>query len=481
MLSSSREEIVEVFDALDADLDHARELSFDALTTPERLALLERLETVRRRLPAIEHGLINQISEQAGETELGGRLPRALSDRLRITRGEAGRRVAEAADLGRRRALTGQPLPPLLTKTAQAQRDGRLGDGHVRVIRDFLRRLPVSVDAETRENSEARLAKLATRFRPDELAKLAQRLMDYLHPDGDYTDEERARRRGLTLGNQDVDGMSKLTGWLTPEARATLDAVLAKLAAPGMCNPDDQTPVIDGTASEETAQRDTRSTAQRQHDGLNAALRAVLCSGKLGQHNGLPASIVVSTTLKELESAAGKALTGGGSLLPMNEVIRLARHAHHYLALFDQGKAIGLYHTKRLASSGQRIVLYAKDRGCTRPGCDVPGYQCEVHHITSYAACRTTDVNNLTFACGQDHSLVEPGGWTTRKRASGNIAWIPPPHVDHGQPRTNSFHHPEKLLADGDDSPLGRQAARPAGGRRSATAPQPRRGQAPPR
>jgi hypothetical protein len=58
-------------------------------------------------------------------------------------------------------------------------------------------------------------------------------------------------------------------------------------------------------------------------------------------------------------SAAGKALTGGGSLLPMSEVIRLARHAHHYLAIFDGGKAVGLYHTKRLASSGQRIVIRA--------------------------------------------------------------------------------------------------------------------------
>jgi hypothetical protein len=45
----------------------------------------------------------------------------------------------------------------------------------------------------------------------------------------------------------------------------------------------------------------------------------------------------------------------------MSDVIRLARHAHHYLAIFDRGKAIGLYHTKRLASPGQRIVLYAPD------------------------------------------------------------------------------------------------------------------------
>ena len=34
--------------------------------------------------------------------------------------------------------------------------------------------------------------------------------------------------------------------------------------------------------------------------------RAVLASGKLGQHNGLPVSIIVSTTLAELEFAAGQ-------------------------------------------------------------------------------------------------------------------------------------------------------------------------------
>jgi hypothetical protein len=129
-----------------------------------------------------------------------------------------------------------------------------------------------------------------------------------------------------------------------------------------MGNPEDHAPVIDDTADDETIARDARSNAQRHHDGLNAALRALLASGKLGQHNGLPATIIVTTNLKDLESAASKALTGGGRLLPMSDVIRLARHAHHYLAIFDEGKAIGLYHTRRLASPGQRIVLYAN--GC---------------------------------------------------------------------------------------------------------------------
>jgi hypothetical protein len=45
---SDREAITAAFDRLDAADDQIAALSFDALTTPELLALLERLETNRR-------------------------------------------------------------------------------------------------------------------------------------------------------------------------------------------------------------------------------------------------------------------------------------------------------------------------------------------------------------------------------------------------------------------------------------------------
>jgi Domain of unknown function (DUF222) len=451
MRSSSREEIVEVLDALRAAHKRARDLTFDVLTTPERLAVLENLEQMRRGQPAIEHALINQLAEQADPTELGGKLAPALANRLRISRAEASRRVHEAADLGPRRALNGEPLEPVLPATAEAQRNGELGAGHVAVIRSFFHRLPDFVDLETRATAEVQLARLAGEHRPDELAKLADKLTDCLNPDGDFTDHDRARRRGLTIGKQDLDGMSPISGYLTPEARATIDAVFAKLAAPGMCNSADEQPCTSGTPSQAAIEGDTRSAGQRNHDALLAAARALLASGELGQHNGLPASIIVTTTLDELEKGTGRGLTGGGTLLPMSDVIRLGSHAHHYLAIFDNGKALALYHTKRLASPAQRIVLYAKDRGCSFPGCDVPGYLCEVHHRDPYALHPVTDINELTFACGPNHQLAEHG-WTTRKNSHGQTEWIPPPHLDHGQPRVNTFHHPEKLLrAEEDD------------------------------
>jgi hypothetical protein len=439
------------FDALDAAVDGVAALDFDALSTPQRFGFLARCERARRRLPAVEHPLINQLAREATPEELGGKLSHALAEWTLISRAEAGRRIREAADLGPRRGLTGEPLSPVLAATAAAQRAGKLGAGQVAVIRRFYHQLPGWVDHSTREQAEARLAKEGSQFRPEQLAGLADTLADCLNPDGTFTDEDRARRRGLTLGNQQADGMSQLGGWLTPEARATFEAVVAKLGAPGMCNPTDDTPVVDGPPTQDAIDKDSRSPAQRNHDALLAALRALLASGQLGAHNGLPASIIVTTTLGELEAAAGCGLTGGGTIVPMSDVIRLARHAHHYLAIFDTGKALALYHTKRLASPGQRIVLYARDRGCSAPGCTVAGYYCEVHHVTDYAKCRTTDINDLTFGCGPHHRLLRPGGWTTRKRANGDTEWIPPPHLDRGQPRTNTFHHPEKLLRDGDD------------------------------
>ncbi|KQH76084.1 hypothetical protein AO501_18445 [Mycobacterium gordonae] len=438
MASSTREEIIEAFNALDAAVDRLCDLTFDALTTTEFLRGMERLEKVHRRMRTPQHTLINHLKTQATEEELGGKLPAALAERLRITKADANRRIAEADDLGPRRALTGEQLAPLLTATAQAQRRGLIGDAHIKVIRDFIAHLPSTVDVGTWEAAEKDLAGKACDFRPDQVAKYAHELMALLHPDGDYTEEERARTRGLTLGPQQYDGMSRLSGLITPELRALLEAAWAKLAAPGAGIPDGDT--------------DTRSQPQRNHDAIITAIRELFASGELGTHNGLPVSIIVTTTLKDLEAGAGRARTGGGTRIPLPTLIGWAATSHHYLAVFDGAKPLALFHAKRFANLAQRLMLLAKDGGCTRPGCDVPGYHAQVHHASGWTNTHVTDIHDLTLACGIDNRLAEKG-WTTRKNANSDTEWLPPAHLDHGQPRINTFHHPEKLFAPDDDEP----------------------------
>jgi hypothetical protein len=428
-------------------------LSFTALSPPEVLTVQRRLEKGYRSQPAVDHKLINQLISQSTPTELGANSwPKVLSEGLQISKAEADRRIKLAELLGPRTAMTGEALPPRLPNTAAAQARGQIGSEHVRIIEKFFADLPGYIDGQTREQAEADLARIASGLGPTQFRAAAERLAFLLNQDGDLPDDaERARRRYFTIEKQGVDGMSRFHGLLDPEARATIDAVLAKLAAPGMCNPDDEAPCVDGEPAEEAVRGDYRSQGQRNHDALKAMGRSVLASGELGKHNGLPATIIVSTTLQDLQSAAGMAVTGGGTLLPMSDVIRLASQSNHYLVIYDKHTREPLYcgRAKRFATPGQRIVLHSLERGCTRPGCTAPGYWSQVHHVDGWvAADGETNINKLTLACGPDNRLVEEGGWITRKRKDGRTEWIPPPHLDSGQDRVNKYHHPEEYLVD---------------------------------
>ena len=147
----------------------------------------------------------------------------------------------------------------------------------------------------------------------------------------------------------------------------------------------------------------------------------------------------------------------------MSEVIRQASSAHHYLAVFDKHTEEPLYlgRERRFASKGQRIMLYAKHRGCTRPGCPAPAYHSQVHHAAAdWSDDGQTDITDLTLACGPDNRRVKRGGWRTRQRKDGRTEEIPPPQLDAGQARVNNFHHPERYLIPDRGSRWGPNSAR---------------------
>ena len=442
---SNMSSIVAALDALDQAVEALGGADLDSLGAAERYRVLERLETLQRRQRATSSALV------CGLEQVDGCPPPfiALADVLRISRREARRRIRDAEQLAPRITITGQPVPPVLPATATAWGAGLLDGEHLKVIQSFIRDLPADIRPPAVEAAEEFLAEKATELRPDQLEKLAARLALTLNPDGKFSDEDRARQRGFLWCGQRPDGTSigKLTA--TPELRAYLDAWFAKFAAPGMCNPDDELPVTDGEPSEETAQRDSRGHAQRQHDALTALVRGQLGDPALGQHNGLPVTVVVSTNLQQLQSGTGHAVTAAGTLLPIRDLIRMASHAWHYLCVFDRHSERALYlgRSKRIATADQRIVLCARDRGCSAPGCDIPGYLCEVHHVDEWSDGGLTDIDALTFACKPHHGLITPGGWNTRKRTDGTTEWLPPPDLPFNG-GTNDYHHPERLLGD---------------------------------
>ncbi|MEV0670027.1 DUF222 domain-containing protein [Mycobacterium sp. NPDC050441] len=463
------------------------DIDFTGFDTAELLAIQSGREEQARTQALIDHRLQSALMARTSPPEVGGKSwTDVLATRMRISRKEASRRVSAAADLGPRYSLTGEILEPLLPACAQALRSGSINTEHITIIRDTLAEAEKYVSAAELAQIESDLVTAATRDTPETLKAAADKLLYLLNQDGDGPDVA-AHLRGLRIGKQDADGLVHVEGWLDPEAASYLTTVTGVWGAPGINNPDDPEPLHNPTPNpletpadspetdaaepsatearaerdtspeqEQAANRDTRTQSQRNHDAFKVALRELLMSKRLGQHGGLPVTVVVSTTLAELEAGAGIAVTGSGIRMPMNDLIRLASHSIHYLTVYRHHTAEPLYmaRTTRLATKAQRLLLYNRDRGCTRPGCTAPADCCQVHHAKAdWRHGGQTDAPDLALSCGPDNRLVGLGWTTSIDPDTGRIHWHPPPLMDTGQDTLNHHFHPEELLVPPDSPP----------------------------
>jgi hypothetical protein len=457
MDAATQDQVTADLDAIDAALTRLRHTSTDLVGNAFRIEIAQRLEQHNR----VNHGLSYRILGELFDppdghddpaSVPGVRVRDQLRKRLRITPAELRRRVKLAARIRPRRTLTGAPLPPELPVLAKAVEAGDVGDDHIREVCKALDVLPHRVSMADKEKAERVLVDHATTQDSAFVAAVGRRIADVLNPDGLFDDRDRANRRGLVLGRQGPDGMSRLSGWLTPEARSYLEAIRAAVR-PGRRHPDTDQPVVD-------AQTDTRTASQRLHDAFALTLKAGIGSGELGSHRGIPVTVIVTTTLADLEQAAHAvvdpavampppARTGGGSKLPMRDLIRMASHSIHYLAVFDEhsGRPLYLGRSKRIATADQRIICYGRDHGCTRPNCPVTGYDSEVHHAPGWHPDGRTDADKLFFACGADNTRAEDDDLSTTVTGHGRLAWT----EGTGPPQINHLHHPEELLDDGGD------------------------------
>ncbi|MHA3020545.1 DUF222 domain-containing protein [Mycobacterium sp. BMJ-28] len=438
--------------ALRSAFDAFAASDFESLTHAELMAVMDEYEALTCQLPATSHRLLARLQADTTASEMGAKSWNAvLRIRWRLSTAEAGRRLGEAAELGPRRTVTGEPLQPVLAAVAVAQAAGLINADHVKVLRDAVDRLPGFVDTTTREQFEVDLVRVAVGVGPKELRETAELRLFLLDQDGpDPGDAERERKRGFSIAKQGRGGTASVTGTLSPEAMAVWEVLFARFAAPGMCNPDDEEPCTFGTPTQAQIDNDHRTLAQRQHDAMIAVGRIALMSGDLGQLNGLPVSVIIRTTLQDLESRAGIGVTGGGTKIPVKDVIRMASHANHHLAVFDKatGSALNHFRARRVATPAQRVMLIARDGGCTKPCCTVGAYGCQAHHaVADWAHGGNTNVDEMALACPPDNRMVDRnGGYTTTINRRGEVEWHPPPALENGQQRINYHHRPELLL-----------------------------------
>jgi hypothetical protein len=445
----ARERIDAALDAIDAAHAVLRDTSSDVVGNDFRVDVAERLETQDRANRGLMYRFFAEIAEPPDGNECIPAVRGMLWARLRVTPREIVRRFKLAARIRPRRSLTGPPVQPELPELAAAVEAGAVGEDQIRAVCQAVDVLPACVSPTDVAEAERTLVQHATKLDAGVVTKLGQRIADYLNPDGLFNDNDRLRRRGLHLGPQGPDGMSRLSGLLDPEARAYFEAVEAAVR-PGRHQPDCAEPEA----------RDQRTPAQRCHDALKLGLEAAIASGKLGVHRGHPVTVIATTTLADLNQAAHAVVdpsipmpapANTGARLPMRDLIRMAAKAIHYLAVFDDHTSRPLYlgRQKRVATADQRLICYARDRGCTRPNCLEPGYRCEVHHSPDWAQGGRTDADKLFFACGCDHGAASRGEWHTVVTGSGRLGWTD----GNGPPEINRAHHPDELLRGDPDPP----------------------------
>ncbi|WNG83500.1 DUF222 domain-containing protein [Mycobacterium sp. ITM-2016-00316] len=471
--------------AYTASVDALLTADVDACSHRDLLTAFADVETTTQRVPMLQYAILARLQREATPAELGATSwTKLLTLRTRMSKGRAHKLLTRAAQLAPRRTLQGQDMAPEWEHTAAALSRGAFGEEHLEVIRKFFNALPATVDPITRSHAEQSLVTAAADLDPHSLTVLAIHLLALLHPDGEEPADAAARKAGLHLGSQQPDGLSYLSGWVTPKLRAMIEPILAKFSergrhpAPEPGPTEAQPPLFDEPEPEphpeleQPASEDNpspphhedprpplldaqwRSKAHYLHDAVEAAFDLLLRSQTLGRLNGLPTTVVITTTLQELHAGAGYAVTGGGSVLPMRDLIAMAAAgAYHYLAVFDGHTSMALHlgRAQRCATGAQKLALFGRERGCTCPGCDAAFYDTQAHHgHKDWKHGGQTNIDDLTLACGPANQMIEDTGWSTRRRPDGRFEWIDP---TTGRAHLNNLHHPERLLAPREDDP----------------------------
>lgn len=252
-----------------------------------------------------------------------------LADRLTLTAGQARRRVRHAHMVSVPPAENGDPVRPAACPCAAFElHAGAITPEHLDILDRFSDQLPERLAAEPDlwERMESLIVGFAAgspgsdgeETAPPQTSlacsRLATELLERLDPDGRYVAEsDRQRRRRLTVGKPDVDGMSRIGGWLHPQLRELLMVVLEKYGAPG---------VEDPFRDRFNFGDDDRTSGQRDHDALLVGIRELLCGG-IGTHRGLPAVLIATATLGQILSLSGQADTATGGKIPVDQALSL--------------------------------------------------------------------------------------------------------------------------------------------------------------
>ena len=426
-------------DSLDVAVEHLIKLVDDGaladLGAFGLVAMLQSLERVRNKLPVVDRAMIQHGTEQGVPAVLSERtMTRVLTNGIRISIGEASRRVRAAEHLADRTSMTGEPLEPIRPHLAAAQRDGSVTPDQVALIDTALRKVK-HCDPEAIEAGERLLVQHATQLSYHDLDRVAARLVEAIDPDGILpADEAEHRLRRFVHLTHRKDGSWAGDFRLTPDVGQKLAALLGPLTKPQTTRFDTEAdPGTDEPASKHVV-ADERTRGQRQHDALAAVLDAALRTPDLPATGGTPTTLLLTLSWEDFLNEHGTGHYADGTPVSGRTARQLADQADIAVCFTNaKGAVLDLWRTRRIATTAQTLALIARDAGCSFPGCDVAPQWCERHHVIAWYDGGNTNLTNLTLVCSYHHHQFAQRGWQCVINTDGLPVWIPPKWIDPRQ------------------------------------------------
>ncbi|MFE5504980.1 DUF222 domain-containing protein [Amycolatopsis japonica] len=351
-----------------------------------------------------------------------------LADVARISLGDAQDMVNRALALNPSPSVGGE-VAVFAPATAAAAEDGALGEQHIDLILEILRKIPSEVPVEDRAGAEKILADLARDAGPKQIAEAGADLLAHLDPDGNEPkDPEPAPPRREVFVERRKDGFWKLSGLLDPETGARTAAALDAYAA--------KRPV------DEFGQADHRTLPQRRGDAWAELLDlAIACPDQPGT-SGYRTLVHVTVGLDALKTGLGTAcLDFVGRITAREARLAACDCLMIPVVLGAASEPLDVGRMKRFVTPGQRRALNIRDGGCAFPGCHRAPKHCHAHHIRHWADGGPTDLRNLVLLCSFHHRLIHHGDWQVRMAPEGIPEFVPPQYLDPLQvPRRNTLH-----------------------------------------
>jgi hypothetical protein len=124
--------------------------------------------------------------------------------------------------------------------------------------------------------------------------------------------------------------------------------------------------------------------------------------------------------------ADAKSLGGGtGCSDPPIEAVKRLLCDCSFVTVFEDanGKPLDVGRKQRVVSTSLRRALYARDRGCTFPGCHHKRHL-DGHHLEHWIDGGKTNLDDMTLLCTYHHRLHHEGGFSVVKETDGTLRFI---------------------------------------------------------